>query len=410
CMDDVSFGGINYLFVYNMAGPTLTCLSNQGMGYSTLWQQTMTGARSTRTLSASPSRLYAVDDLSGGGTKVISMIAWDSAGASVSTVTLSVLSGNARACFYDEESDSVTIETTTGSLYVYTPDLGTLLRSKVNSLSGGLAFNDPLLSKRMKIAPDQIGIKQTAGTDKNDIFIYRVSDLSLVQHIDASATTWDGISSAYYFVGFNERWQIACVAVNGIGSTSVRLWYLPRAQRQPVPLADVLAAECRLAGLDSDVSAVSAAGIQIYGYGDRSATPPRGVIEDLTRVNFIDFAQVDGVQTFFPRQTGAFRTIALEETGMALNAEPDPVLITEEYPDALDLPEQMIITYPSYDAVYRTGAQAGTTKDDQKFSDEPSQADETGAPLKVRRNRTMEFSTAQVLKDDDAAKVADILY
>ncbi|WP_189417253.1 hypothetical protein, partial [Mesorhizobium sp. M1C.F.Ca.ET.193.01.1.1] len=49
-------------------------------------------------------------------------------------------------------------------------------------------------------------------------------------------------------------------------------------------------------------------------------------------------------------------------------------------------------------------------KDDRKFNDEPSQADETGAPLKVRRNRTMEFSTAQVLKDDDAAKVADILF
>ncbi|TGP28195.1 hypothetical protein EN875_032060 [Mesorhizobium sp. M2D.F.Ca.ET.232.01.1.1] len=407
CMDDITFGSVNYLFVYNAQGPTLSCLSNLGSGYGLDWQQTLSGTfASIRTLSASPSRLYGTTDIVFSASKSIAVFEWDGIGATVSFVTLSVLSGNARACFYDEESDSVIIEDVNGSLYVYTPDLSTLLRSKVNSFAMG--NSDPLLSKRMKVGPDLIAIKIVSGTDKNDVYIYRVSDLSLAQHIVAASTTWDNrTSSGYQFVAFNERWQAAIVVTGGTGGHTTRIWFLPRAQRLAVPLADVLAAECRLAGLDSDVSEITS---MIYGYGDRSATPPRGVIEDLCRVNFVDFAQVDGVQKFFPRQTSVFRMIDLDDTGMALNAEPDAVLITEEYPAALDLPEQMIITYPSYDAVYRTGAQAGTTKDDPKFNDEPSQADETGGPIKVRRNRTMEFSTAQVLTDDDAAKVVDILF
>ncbi|TGT76704.1 MULTISPECIES: phage tail protein [unclassified Mesorhizobium] len=397
-MTDISFGGVNYLFVHGSGG-TLTMLSNIGTGYDVVWSFELGGTYETKSLSASASKLYGCTDWVFSPSKDIVVIDWDSVAPLPSKITLSALDTYARACFYDVESDSVIIETVNGSLYVYTPDLGTLLRSKTNSAS--VSYTDPLLSNRMKVASDQIGIKFS----NNDIYIYRVSDLGLVQHIVAHDTSWaNKDASQYYLTGFNERWQ----TILTIGTDRpTELWYLPRAQRQAVPLADVLAAECRLAGLEADVSEIDA---MIYGYGDRSATPPRGVIEDLTRVNFVDFAQVDGLQAFFPRQTSAFRTIALEETGMALNAEPDPVLITEEYPDALDMPEQMIITYPSYDAAYRTGAQAGNTKDDRKFNDEPSQADETGAPLKVRRNRTMEFSTAQVLKDDDAAKVADILF
>ncbi|MBA1141763.1 GTA baseplate fiber-binding domain-containing protein [Mesorhizobium neociceri] len=406
CMDDISFGGVNYLFVYNQAFNTISCLSNAGLGYSAVWQQPLAGARSTRTLSASPSRLYAVDDwVFTGGSKIITVIDWDTAAPVLSTVTLSALSANARACFYDEESDSVIIEDFNGSVYVYTPDLVSLLRSKVNSLS--LSYSDPMLSKRMKVSSDQIAIKQQSDSGKNDVFIYRVSDLSEAQHIVASTTAWDNKTATdYYYAGFNERWQVMFVA-DGLAGITLRLWYLPRAAIEPIPVADAIAAECRFAGVTADVSAVTA---MMYGYGDRAGTPPRGVIEDITRVNFIDFAQIDGVQTFFPRETASFRTLSIDEVGVALNAEPDPISIIEEYPSALDMPEQVIITYPSYDAVYRIGAQAGTTDEDQKFSDEPSQADETGAPIKVRRKRTLEFSTAQVLTDDDAAKVADVMY
>ncbi|RVD39058.1 hypothetical protein EN742_16085 [Mesorhizobium sp. M4A.F.Ca.ET.020.02.1.1] len=403
-MDDISFGGVNYLFVYGSGG-TLTMLSSIGTGYSVVYSVALGGTYETKSLSASPTRLYGCTDWVFDPSKIIVVISWDSVGVSASKVTLSALDTFARTAFYDEESDSVIIVTVNGSIYVYTPDLSTLLRSKVNSFSGGVPYTDPLMSTRLKVASDQIGLKIGSGTDRNDIVIYRVSDLSEVQRIDASTTTWlHTTETQYYFLGFNQTWQAAITTGTDVVPM---IWYLPRAQRLPVDLADVLEAECLLAGLDSDVSAITT---QIYGYGDRSGTPPRGIIEDLTRVNFVDFAQVDGVQKFFPRQTAAVRTIAFAETGMALNSEPDPVQISEEYPAALDMPEQMIITYPSYDAVYRIGAQAGTTKDDPKFSDEPSQADETGAPIKVRRNRTMEFSTAQVLTDDDAAKVADILF
>ncbi|WP_032925214.1 hypothetical protein, partial [Mesorhizobium sp. LNHC229A00] len=248
--------------------------------------------------------LYGATDWVFNPTKKIVVITWDGVGASATEVTLSVLNGFARSCFYDEESDSVIITTTSGSIYVYTPDLSTLLRSKVNSFS--LTYTDPLLSKRMKLASDQIAIKVQTGTGiTNDIYIYRVSDLSEVDHIDAGTSSWDdaGASNRYY-VGFNERWQ-AAVTMTDVNNDSTRIWYLPRAQVVPVPLSDVLEAECRFVGLTADASAVLNT---IYGYGDRAGTPPRGVIEDLARVNFVDWAQIDGVQTFFPSQTAPFRT------------------------------------------------------------------------------------------------------
>jgi len=396
-MADISFGGVNYLFAYT--GSTLTLLSNIGTGYSIVWNITLVGSFDTKSLSASASRLYGCTDWVFDPSKDIVVIDWDSVAPFPAKITLSVLDTYARSAFYDEESDSVIIMTVNGSVYVYTPDLGTLLRSKVNSTS--VPYTDPLTSNRMKVTSDQIGVK----FPDNDIYIYRVSDLSEVDHIVAHDTSWaNKDASQYYFTGFNERWQAALV----IGTDRpTEFWYLPRAQVLPVSLADVIAAECRFAGLDVDVTAVTT---EIYGYGDRAGTPPRGVIEDLARVNFIDFAQVDGVQTFFPRETASFRSIAVGETGLALNSEPDPVSITEEYPSAIDMPEQVIITYPSYDAIYRIGAQAGNTKEDEKFNDEPSQADETGAPIKVRRKRALEFSTAQVLTDDDAAKIADVMF
>ncbi|WP_190234283.1 hypothetical protein [Mesorhizobium sp. M4A.F.Ca.ET.050.02.1.1] len=48
----------------------------------------------------------------------VTVITWDSIIATASTVTLSALSANARACFHDEESDSVIVEDTNGSVYV----------------------------------------------------------------------------------------------------------------------------------------------------------------------------------------------------------------------------------------------------------------------------------------------------
>lgn len=405
-LDDVSFGGVTYMLVW-VFGSKLNLLSNIGTGWNAVWNASTVHSPLSylQTLSVGPDYAYALRGGIAGLSKTVNLIRWDVAGLLSDTdVTLSALSGNAIACFYDDESDSVIVLDVNGNLYVYTPDLGTLLRSNTSTGVGSMAnAADAALSKRMKSGSDLIAIKSFIG---NDVREFRVSDLSLVNTYDAATSTWLlKTNSDLGLYAVNETWQALVILPTG-GSDPV-VWYLPRAQRQPGPVADVLEAECRLAGLIADASQVTA---QMYGYADRAGTPPRGLIEDITRVNFIDFAQVDGVQTFFPRKTTSTRTIPLEETGMALNAEPEPQLVSEEYPDPKDLPEQVIITYPSYDAVYRIGAQAGTTDDDEKFSDEPSQADETGAPIKVRRNRTMEFSTSQILKDDDAAKVADVLF
>ncbi|CDX29038.1 exported hypothetical protein [Mesorhizobium sp. SOD10] len=246
-MADISFGGVNYLFAYT--GTTITMLSNIGTGYSVVWNVDLGGPYDTKSLCASASRLYGVTDWVFSPSKDIVVIAWDSVAPSVSKITLSALDDYARAAFYDVESDSVIIETIRGSLYVYTPDLGTLLRSKINSAS--VPYTDPLLSNRMKVASDQIGIK----FDTNDIYIYRVSDLGEVQHIVAHDTSWvNKDATQYYFTGFNERWQTILL----IGTDRpTELWYLPRAQRLPVPLADVIAAECSLAGLSCDASHLS---------------------------------------------------------------------------------------------------------------------------------------------------------
>lgn len=360
----------------------------------------------TRTISASPTRLYCVSDLVFSPSKNIDVIEWSPAGVvTTATVTLSVLSGNARSCFYDEESDSVVITDVNGSIYVYTPDLATLLRSKVNTHS--LSYADPLLSKRMKVGSDEIAIKTAGATAPNDVYIYRLSDLSVISHIVGSATSWNNVaSSAYYYVGFNENWQVI-LTMSDLNTGSTRLWYLPRAQRGSAPLADIIENECKIAGVTPDVAQISAS---VKGYGIRDGAPPRGVIEDLQRINFFDWAQVDGDLTFFPRKTVSTRALALSEIGAVLNAEPEPIQISEQYPAALDVPEQVIISYPSWDAEYRTGSQAGNAEEDEKFPDEPTQVDETGFELKVRRKRPIEFATAQVLTDDEAARVADLLH
>jgi hypothetical protein len=397
-MDDVTVGGTTYLLMFTTDGHYFTLLTNDGTGYAKQWETASTFFSSilgAHGASVGPDWGYFIRN---NNTDII-RVKIQISGLSEVAIAPSGLTDDIAICNYDEDSDSVVIVCVNGDIFVYNAALSSLLRSKT-----GNGFTVPVAqgsnSKRMKVASDEIGIV----ADGNTVYIFKLSDLSLIRSIVPSVVGWSYSSSERAVFSFNSTMAMIFAAYHVLPSY---LWFMPRSDRGPESLADIIEQECLYAGLLSDVSAIST---QIYGYGDRAGTPPRGIIEDLTRVNFIDFAQIDGVQTFFPRETNAFRTITLDEIGMALNAEPDPVQISEEYPSALDMPEQVIITYPSYDAVYRIGAQAGNTKEDQKFNDEPSQADETGAPIKVRRKRAMEFSTAQVLTDQDAARVADILH
>lgn len=398
-IDDISIAGINYVFI--KAATTAVCLSTSGSGYSMLWEAN--DLTQSRTLSASPEWLYGTTDMVFDLSKNVIVHHWNTGGIVASATVTLATTGNIRAVFYDQESDSVVVQDATGSLYVYTPDLSTLLRSVSNSFAGGLPFNDPLLSKRMKLGSDRIGVKELTG---NDIYIYRLSDLSLISRIDAESTDWANVigSNDYFNVGFSQSWNAALVLGTGEIST---IWYLPRAQRGAEPLADIIEAECRLAGMVADVSAVTG---EVKGYPDREGSAPRGVIEDLCRINSVDWAQVDGVQTFFMRKTAADRTLTVAETGMTLNAEPDPVQVKEEYPDPKDIPEQVIISYMSWDAEYRIGSQAGNPEEDANLPDEPTEADETGYPVKVRKKRPLGISTAQVLTDQEAARAADIIF
>lgn len=405
-IDDVTFGGVTYMMVWVWVSG-LSLLSNIGTGWTRVW--TASTAHSPlsylQTLSVGPDYAYALRGGIAGTSKAVTRIGWDVNGLLSDTdVTLSALSGNAVACFYDDESDSVVVLDANGNLYVYTPDLGTLLRSNTSTGIGVMGSGTMApLSKRMKSGSDLICIKSFIG---NDVREFRVSDLVEVTNIDAATSSWPLKSNSDLGqFAVNQTWQGILILPGG-GSDPV-FWYLPRPHRQPVSLADLIAAECRHAGLTPDVSAITA---MLYGYGIRGGEAPRGVLEDVCRVNFIDWAQIDGAQTFFPRETDAFRTLTINETGLSASGTPDPVQITEAYPAVLDIPEQVVITYPSYDAQYRTGAQAGSTEETASFNDEPSEADETGYPVKVRRKRVIEFSTSQVMTDQDAARVADLMH
>ncbi len=415
-IDDISINGSSYVFIFTNdfsasgTGFSLTCLVSSGPSYVEAWtENTDTNALlntvdQIRTLSASASRIYGTTDWVFAPSKDIIVIGWSAFGVvSASTVTLSALAGNARSCFYDDTSDSVVVIDDTGSIYVYTASLGTLLRSVTNSFA--LQNNDQPQSTRLKVASNEIFLKVEQGAQSNDVYLYRLSDLTVLEHIDADTSGWNNVgTTTYYQSGFNPKWRM--IFTTG-GVATEELWFLPRAGRAGEPLANVLDAECRLVGMVPNVSLITT---EIKGYGERSGSAPRAVIEDLIRVNFVDFAQVDGVITFFPRNTASMRTLTLAETGLALNAEPEAVQIKEDYPAALDIPEQVIIQYTSWDAIYRTGSQAANPEEDQPFPDEPSEADESGFPVKVRKKRFLEFATAQVLGDDEAAKVADLMH
>lgn len=390
---EISIGGVTYMIFWQ--DDEAVCYSNSGAGWVFLWNDPQGGSafQFCNTFSIGPDYIYTT--FSGA---ILNIFQWSPAG--LGTRTAPTVAGLApdtpMAVFYDGESDSVIVIATNGKIFVTTPDMGTVLASTTTGDWAGTG-EDFLKSKRLKSASGRI-----AFYEDDKIFEYRISDMTLVDQWDVSE--WGlGYATAYGGISQTAR---ALVVYAGAG-TDADIIYLPRISRGGEPLADVIEAECRLGGLVPDVTAITG---DVLGYSVRDGSPPRGVIEDLARVNFFDFAQIDGVVTFFPRKTSAMRSITIAETGMALNSEPDPVQVVEEYPASLDIPEQVIIAYPSWDALYRQGAQAGNPDEAKPFNDEPSEADETGSGLKVRRTRALQFSTAQVLTDHRAAQVADIIF
>lgn len=394
CSDEINIGGTTYLiFGHNFR---LLCYSNDGTGWGFLWNQHQGFSLSfPGALSIGPEYIYYVSTAGS-----LARIAWSATGLGASVPqTIPGFSGEILAAFYDDESDSVIIIGPSGQIFVTTPDVSTILRSITDGPWGVNTTQDGRMAKHLKSGSDRLSF-QMSGL----VVEYRISDLALISsHVIAD---W-GRMTGYGALSHSLTSQPARAVVVTGNSGDTEILFMPRAGRGAVPLADVIDAECRHAGLVPDVSLITT---EIKGYGDRNGSAPRGIIEDLQRVNFFDWAQVDGVITFFPRNTVSVRTLTVAETGMVLNAEPDAVQVREDYPAALDVPEQVIIQYTSWDAIYRTGSQAANPEEDQPFPDEPSEADETGFPVKVRRKRALEFSTAQVLADDEAAQIADLMH
>lgn len=403
-MDDVSVAGVTYLLSYTFSADDgiFSLLADDGNGYTLLWEETSTimpgndigSGCGGGSIGPQYGYFIPIDDLT-----AIVRVDIEIAGLAETLVTPPGLTDDITYCHYEENSDSVIIICANGDIFVYSPDLSTLLSSKTgNGFAVGAANSTRILvSKRLMVGPDRFAIYG----DDLDIHIFALSTLEEVLTIASSLyPNMTGMD----WLGNNDRYA---AMLFGEANVDRQVIYLPRVAKGVEPLADVIDAECRSVGLIPDVSELTD---DVRGYGVRDGSAPRGVIEDLQRNHFVDWAQVDGVITFFPRKTAAEGTITVAETGMALNGEPNPVEVNEEYPSPIDVPEQVIIQYISDDAMYRTGTQAGNPEEDQPFPDEPSEADETGFPVKVRRKRHMQFSTNEVLGDNQAAQIADLIH
>jgi hypothetical protein len=288
------------------------------------------------------------------------------------------LSGTPKGIFYDRDSDSVLIVTHTG-LYVYDATLDTLLGSR----SGDWTLLDyPNMSQRIWSGAGTFIVRDDGS---NNVYEYQLSGLGLVQTILAATTTWTDKSNANVgLTAVNLLWRALAV----YGSTAgPHVWFLPRLARGSVTLASVLAEECALAGVACDVSAVTGT---VRGYAARGGETPRGVIEDLARVKFFDFAQDAGVLKFFMRSATPVRSIILNDMGFSRDT-PEPRLVREDYGDASETPARVIIDYGSLNGDYRKGSQSIAKPDGL----------DAGAT-------TIKFQTNLVLTDDEAAKVADI--
>jgi hypothetical protein len=249
-MDDISFGGTTYLLMLTNGGFTrnFTMLTNAGFGYIKQWEaatSSFTSVNSAHGVSVGPDYGYFV----GQDDATIIRVDIDIVGLNETVVAPAGLTDDIAICHYDEESDSVVIVCANGDIFVYTPDLSTLLRSKT-----GNGFTVPLsqgaTSKRMKVGSDQIGI-----VDSDQIVrIYKLSDLEVLNVIDPAVVGWptEPLNRGEY--SFNADISMVFAPYHALNCF---FWFLPRAGRVPVPVADVIEEECTLAGLPCYASQIT---------------------------------------------------------------------------------------------------------------------------------------------------------
>jgi hypothetical protein len=369
-------GGVDYVALCGLVGAVL---KNSGGGWQLTW--TAGGQFRSHFLAMGPEYIYRAVNLTSIDVS-FQRHKWDESGiqAGVQTSAAASLLPNVKPLHYDEDSDSV-IALTHTTINVFDADLSSSLASATPPAQ--LTNLGQLLCERMKSGDGEVGFRAAAAGAS--FYFYRISDLALLRTVTATAD-WDGYGSQTLSVAMIPDWGAAFVNYD-----TGRYWFMPRLARAQVPLADILTAECTLAGLACDATAITAS---VRGYAAREAMAPRAIIEDLMRTQFFDMTQIGGVLTFIPRASTPVRTITYADMGMRADATAENVeIVREEFADINDLPASVQISAPVVTADYRTGSQ---------IVSRPEGLDGTTAPL--------HYSTALVMSDDEAAQAADILF
>lgn len=379
---DISISGIDYLFITSVGN--LAGLTNSGES----WEFTFTADISSiadlftnhiSSLSAGPDLLYMIRTPS----QEIYTLDWSQGAFAIPVhVTPPGLEGDNIKIAYHSSSDSVIIVTTTG-VFVYEPDLSTLLIKRTGDWTLGIGPTE--VPPRIFSSNSTIIVHDDV-TD--NVWEYQISDLTVVQEILFSSTVWDapGGSAA-------ATWEVEptneIVMVRGGAGTFA--WFLPRIARGSETLASVIAQECGYVDLPYDVSLITG---DVRGYAVRDAASPRGVLEDLMRVKFFDFTQSNATTKFFMRTSTATRSLTIPyDLGFAAGSDINPQWVKEDNVDFRELPERIVIDYQSWDADYRMGSQVVSAPEGS-----------------TEANVTLQFQTSLVMLDDEAAQAADILF
>lgn len=376
-LDDITLAtGVSYVLFVSYLVSRL--YKNDGTGWIDLWSGAGEGL-GIQTLSLGPEWAYMIVGIA---TKYLARARWDE--ASLRTLEFpsiaGSMSGDFLSAYYDQGSDSLVVLTST-NLYVCDAELTTILASTTLGY-GTIPTPSRLYSRRMSSGDGLVAVRNYSNNDFHEYFI---SNLVESRHIVASTTSWTNKGVTFTPFGLNPDWQMAFVEAGFL------YWFFPRIERATVALADVISAECGLVDLTVDVSAITK---RIDGYTVREVTAPRAVVEDLIRLNFIDFSQQGGALKFVNRTSTTARNIDILDMGAVDADELDnPKIVEETYPDFRELPAKIMVSYPAYNADYRTGTQS---------IQRPDGIDGTKA--------TLEFTTTMVMSDDEAAQAIDVMF
>jgi hypothetical protein len=281
---------------------------------------------------------------------------------------------------YCLNDDSLLIRSTNG-LFKYDADTLALIASTSSYASGSRN------SAAEHVNTDKNGVYWFSYDSGGSTYIVKFDAVNFVvlEQFGPTSYTGSNISNRLAYV----EGMSGFLALRG----SSAKWYvdfLPTVTRGMIPLANILEAECALAGLTVDVSNVTK---MARGYAVKDDSTPRGVIEDLCRLYGIDHCQVDGVYTFFERDNVVDLVVDEDHVGAEFKDDGYPQSrVSELIADVMDLPNAFTYSYLAWDAQYRKGSQ----RIDMPLDSTESLSEGTA-------------TTNAALSDTEGARAADIL-